>query len=161
MISFTKLKDVKTVLVEDDAMIRNALSMAFKNRDCCLRVCKNAEQGLQTLKEEHFDIIICDFMLPDMNGLEFFKLVGNRPPHILKILISAYGDKKLSYELSRVGVHAFIPKPFSVKQLIHILVHLVEVNQKNHRICLQADSLFEQKYYISGKENKCRHVQKY
>jgi len=69
-------------------------------------------------------------------------LVGNRPPHILKILISAYGDKKLSYELSRVGVHAFIPKPFSVKQLIHILVHLVEVNQKNHRICLQADSLF-------------------
>jgi DNA-binding NtrC family response regulator len=145
MKSFTKLKDVKTVLVEDDAMIRNALSMAFKNKDCCLRVCKNAEQGLQALKEERFDIIICDFRLPDMNGLEFFKLVGNRPSHTLKILISAYGDKKLSSELSRVGVHAFIPKPFSVKQLIHILVHLIEVNQKNQRIFVQADSLAEQK----------------
>ncbi len=143
MESFTQLKDVKTVLVEDDAMIRNALSMAFKNKECCLRVCKNAEQGLQALKEERFDIIICDFRLPDMNGLEFFKLVGNRPPYILKILTSAYDDQKLSSELSRVGVHAFIPKPFSVKQLIQILVHLIEVNQKNQRICAQADSLAE------------------
>lgn len=143
MESFTQLKDVKTVLVEDDAMIRNALSMAFKNKECCLRVCKNAEQGLQALKEERFDIIICDFRLPDMNGLEFFKLVGNRPPYILKILTSAYDDQKLSSELSRVGVHAFIPKPFSVKQLIQILVHLIEVNQKNQRICAQTDSLAE------------------
>jgi len=143
MESFTQLKDVKTVLVEDDAMIRNALSMAFKNKECCLRVCKNAEQGLQALKEERFDIIICDFRLPDMNGLEFFKLVGNRQPYILKILTSAYDDQKLSSELSRVGVHAFIPKPFSVKQLIQILVHLIEVNQKNQRICAQTDSLAE------------------
>ncbi len=146
MKSFTQLKDVKTLLVEDDAMIRNALSMLFKNKDCCLRVCKNAEQGLQALKEERFDIIICAFRLSDMNGLEFFKLVGNRPANILKILISTYGDRELSSELSRVGVHAFIPKPFSVKQLIHILVQLVEVNQKNQRICVQADSLAEQKY---------------
>lgn len=141
MKSFSKLKDMKTLLIEDDAMIRNALSMAFKNKDCCLRVCKNAEQGLQVLKEELFDIIICDFRLPDMNGLEFFKLVGNRPSHILKILISGYGDKKLSSESSQVGVHAFIPKPFSIKQLIHILVQLVEINQKNQRIFVQADSI--------------------
>jgi len=143
MKSFTKLKDIKTLLIEDDAMIRNALSMAFKNKDCCLRVCKNAEQGLQALKKERFDIIICDFRLPDMNGLEFFKLGGNRPSHILKILISAYDDKKVSFELSRGGIHAFIPKPFSVKQLIHILVNLVEVNQKNKRIFVQAGSLAE------------------
>lgn len=148
MNSFAQLKDMKTVLVEDDAMIRNALSMAFKNKDCCLRVCKNAQQGLQALKEERFDIIICDYRLPDMNGLEFFKLVGNRPPHILKILISAYGEKELSSELSRVGVHAFIPKPFSIKQMIHILVHLVEINQKNQHICVQADSLSDQKHYF-------------
>lgn len=161
MKSFTKLKDVKTVLVDDDAMIRNALSMVFKNKDCYLRVCKNVEQGLQALKEERFDIIICDFRLSDMNGLEFFKLVGNRPSHILKILMATYSDEKLSSELSRVGVHAFIPKPFSVKQLTHILVHLVEVNQKNQRICVQAASLAGQKYYILEKENKCCHAKKH
>ena len=130
MKSFSKLKDMKTVLVEDDAMIRNALRMAFKNKDCCLRVCKNAEQGLQALKEERFDIIICDFMLPGMDGLEFFKMADNHQSHILKILISGCGDKELDDESSRIGVHAFIPKPFSIVQLVNSLVHLVEDYRK-------------------------------
>jgi len=143
MKSFTQLKDVKTVLVKDDAMIRNALSMAFKNKDCRLRVCKNGQQGLQDLREERFDIVICDFRLPDMNGIEFFKLMGNRPSHILKILTSAYGDEKLRSQLSRVGVHGFIPKPFSVKQLLHVMVHLVEANRKNRRKSVQNDGFSE------------------
>jgi len=142
MKSFAQLKDVKTLLVEDDAMIRNALSLAFKNKACCLRVCKNGQQGLQALKEERFDIVICDFRLPDMNGLEFFKLMGNRPSHILKILVSAYSDEKLSSELPRVELHAFIPKPFTVKQLVHVLVHLVEANRKTGgNVCRMTASL--------------------
>jgi DNA-binding NtrC family response regulator len=136
MKSFTQLKNMKAVLVEDDAMIRNALSMVFKNKACCLRVCKNGQQGLQALKEESFDIVICDFRLPDMNGLEFFELMGSRPPNILKILISAYGDEKLHSEFPRVGVDAFVPKPFSVKQLVHVLVRLFEEKRKNQAICV-------------------------
>ena len=141
MKSLTQLKDVKTMLVEDDAMIRNALSLAFKNKECCLRVFENGRQGLQALEEERFDIVICDFRLPDMDGLEFFKLADKRPWHISKILISAYGDKKLKSELSREKVHAFIPKPFSVQQLVQILVHVVETNGRNRQICVRADSL--------------------
>ena len=146
MKSFTQLKDMKIVLVEDNAMIRNALSMVFKNKACCLRVCKNGQQGLQALEEERFDIVICDFRLPDMNGLEFFELMGTRPSKILKILISAYGDEKLHSELPRMGVDAFVPKPFSVKQLVHVLVHLVEEKRKNKRICLQDDNFPHKKY---------------
>lgn len=130
MKTFSRLKNLKTFLVDDDEMIRNALAMAFKSKGCCLKVHENAEKGLQALEKEQFDIIICDFRLPGMDGLEFFKLAGNYQPHILKILISAYGDKKLNDESSRIGVHAFIQKPFSVKQLINSLVHLVEDHQK-------------------------------
>ena len=130
MESFSKLKNLKTLLVDDDEMIRNALAMAFKNKGCCLKVSENAEKGLQALEEERFDIIICDFILPGMDGLEFFKSVGNNQSHILKILISAFGDTELICESSRIGVHAFIQKPFSVKQLIDSLVPLVGDHQK-------------------------------
>ena len=130
MKSFSKLKNLKTLLVDDDEMIRNALAMAFKSNGCCLKVYEVAEKGLQALEEERFDIIICDFILPGMDGLEFFKSVGNYQSHILKILISGYGNKELSSKSSRIGVHAFIQKPFSVKQLIDSLVHLVGDHQK-------------------------------
>ena len=137
MESFSKLKNLKTLLVDDDEMIRDALAVAFKNKGCCLKVYENAEKGLQALEEERFDIIICDFRLPGMDGLEFFKLVGNYQSHILKILISAFGDTELNSKSSRIGVHAFIQKPFSVKQLINSLVHLVGDHQKksNRDLC--------------------------
>lgn len=129
MKTFSKLKNLRTLLVDDDEMIRDALAMAFKSKGCCLKVYENAEKGLQALEEECFDIIICDFMLPGMDGLEFFKLVGNYQSHILKILISGHGNKELNDESSRIGVHAFIQKPFSVKQLINSLVSLIEEHQ--------------------------------
>jgi len=130
MKSFGKLKNLKTLLVDDDEMIRDALAVAFKNKGCCLKVYEDAEKGLQALEEERFDIIICDFKLPGMDGLEFFKLVGNYQSHILKILISGYGDKELNSKSSRIGVHAFIQKPFLIKQLIDSLVHLLGDHQK-------------------------------
>ena len=128
--NFSKLKNLKTLLVDDDEMIRNALAMAFKGKGCRLKVYENAEKGLHALKEERFDIIICDLRLPGMDGLEFFKMVDNHQSHILKILISAFSDTELIRESSKIGVHAFISKPFSVKQLIDSLVHLVEDHQK-------------------------------
>jgi len=130
MKTFSKLRNLKTLLVDDDEMIRDALAMAFESNGCCLKVYEVAEKGLQALEEERFDIIICDFRLPGMDGLEFFKLVGNYQSHILKILISGYGDKELNSKSSRIGVHAFIQKPFSVKQLIDSLVRLVGNHQK-------------------------------
>ena len=132
MESFSKLKNLKTLLVDDDVMIRDALAMAFKNKGCCLKVYENAEKGLQALEDERFDIIICDFMLPGMDGLEFFKVADNYQSHILKILISGHGDKELSSKSSRIGVHAFIQKPFLVKQLIDSMVHLVGDHQKKN-----------------------------
>ena len=50
MESFSKLKNLKTLLVDDDEMIRNALAMAFKSKGCCLKVYENAEKGLQALE---------------------------------------------------------------------------------------------------------------
>lgn len=143
MTTFSKLKNFKTLLVDDDEMIRNALVMAFKSKGCCLKVYENAEKGLQALEKERFDIIICDLRLPGMDGLEFFKMANNHPSHILKVLISAFGDPELICESSRIGVHAFIQKPFSVKQLIDSLVNLVEAHQKknNEDLCTMTGPL--------------------
>ena len=55
---FNQLKQVKTLLVDDDELIRDSLSMAFKNKGCSMRVAGTAEEGLQAVNQEKFDIII-------------------------------------------------------------------------------------------------------
>jgi DNA-binding NtrC family response regulator len=118
---FNQLKQVKTLLVDDDELIRDSLSMAFKNKGCSMRVAGTAEEGLQAISEEKFDIIISDFRLPGMNGLEFLKLATINHPDTVNILITAYRDEYLFTEAVRIGVTEFIDKPFSVKALAELL----------------------------------------
>ena len=69
---FRKLAKMKTLLVDDDEMIRDALSLAFMNKGCFLQATETAEEGLRTLEKESFDII-SDLKLPGIDGLEFSK----------------------------------------------------------------------------------------
>jgi DNA-binding NtrC family response regulator len=118
---FNELKQVKTLLVDDDELIRDSLKIAFANKGCSMRVAETAEEGLQAIKEEQFDIIISDFRLPGMNGLDFLKLATRTHPQAVNILITAYRDEYLFTEAIRMGVTEFIDKPFSVKALAELL----------------------------------------
>ena len=128
---FNQLKQVKTLLVDDDELIRDSLSMAFKNKGCFMRVAGTAEEGLQAINQEKFDIIISDFRLPGMNGLEFLKLATLNHPESVNILITAYRDEYLFTEAIRIGVTEFIDKPFSVKALVTLLALSMERKAKN------------------------------
>jgi DNA-binding NtrC family response regulator len=128
---FNKLKRVKTLLVDDDELIRDALCMAFKNKGCFMRAAESAEEGLNAIKEEQFDVIISDFRLPGINGLDFLKVAAVTHPHAVNILITAYRDEYMFSEAIRVGVTEFIEKPFSVKVLVNMLALALKRQEKN------------------------------
>jgi DNA-binding NtrC family response regulator len=118
---FNELKQVKTLLVDDDEFIRDSLSMAFHNKGCSMRVAETAEEGLKALQEETFDIIISDLRLPGIDGLKFLKMAAMTHPQAVKFLITAYKDNHIFSEAIRMGVHEFIEKPFAVKAFIELL----------------------------------------
>jgi len=121
MNSFNDLKKLKTLLVDDDELIRDSLKMAFSAKGCAMRVAETAEEGLEAIEEEQFDIIISDFRLPGMNGLDFIKRAAFSQPEAVKFLITAYRDDHIFSEALRMGVNEFIEKPFSVKALVALL----------------------------------------
>jgi len=128
---FNELKQVKTLLVDDDELIRDSLSIAFKNKGCLIRAAESAEEGLKAIKEEQFDIIISDFRLPGINGLDFLKLATVTHPNAVHILITAYRDDYMFSEAIRMGVAEFIQKPFSVKALVALLAFALKRQEKN------------------------------
>jgi len=118
---FSQLKKVKTLLVDDDELIRNSLSMAFTTKGCFLKTTETAEQGLKALEEEKFDIVISDFRLPGIDGLRFLRLATLMQPDSIKLLITAYKDDHILSEALRYGISEFMEKPFSVKALVELL----------------------------------------
>ncbi len=122
MDAFDELKQVKTLLVDDDEFIRNSLELAFKTKGCPLQVAQSAEEGLKAIKEQPFDIIISDLRLPGMSGLDFLKLTTVTHPDAIRFLITAYRDDRFVSEAIRSGIHQFIDKPFTINFLVSMLV---------------------------------------
>ena len=130
---FDNLKKKKTLLVDDDELIRDSLSIAFRNKGCFLQAAETAEEGLQALKRESFDIIISDFVLPRMNGLEFLKLATTSHPNIQKILITGYGDDNIAAKALEIGIHKLVEKPFTVKALLDSLSMMIENGERKRQ----------------------------
>ena len=128
---YQKLKGLKLLLIDDDEWVRDSLCLFFESEGCQILTLETAEEGLNALNKQDFDIIIIDYRLPGLDGLEFLRRVQKRHPAAMKILISAYGSKKLITEARKLGVHDYIPKPFTSEAIEASLNRLIENRDKN------------------------------
>ena len=129
---FDKLKGMKILLIDDDEWIRDSLSLFFEFEPCAFRALETAELGLKELEGKDYDIIILDYRLPGMNGLEFLKRIQGTHPQVIKILITAYGSKEIFSQAIELGVHDFIDKPFSTKAIEDSLSRLTEEREQKN-----------------------------
>lgn len=127
---FSRLKDMTILLIDDDEWIRHSLSLLFEGEGCPLVALETAEEGLQALKNQDYDIIIADYRLPRMDGLEFLKRIQESHRHAMKILITAYGNEKVVNEANRIGIEGFIEKPFTAKTIEESLSRLIEEREE-------------------------------
>ena len=125
MDALAKLKTLKTLLVDDDPFIRDAMKLAFKRKQFSLCTADTAEEALKAMHAESFDVIISDFKLPGISGLTFLKQAAAAQPGSIKVLISATGSDEEVSEAYRIGADDFLPKPFTLETLLATLrMHL-------------------------------------
>ncbi len=115
---------MKILLVDDDEWIRDSVGLLFEAEGCDLLALETAEEGLKALSHQNYDIIISDYKLPGMDGLEFLKQIQGSHPNAIKIMITAYMNAFLVSEGKKIGVQDFIAKPFSSETLEASLARL-------------------------------------
>jgi len=127
MTFFEKMKNLHLLLIDDDEWIRDSMRLFFENEGCDLTTLETAEQAMELVKKEPFDVIISDFRLPGIDGIEFFRRTPQLNASPLKILITAYMSKKVSSDAKKAGVDDLIEKPFKPetieKSLSRLLSH--------------------------------------
>lgn len=111
---------IKILIVDDTYSMRRIVantlrSLGFKN---CVDV-ESAEAALSLLKRESFDLIMSDWNMPGMSGLEFLQKVRSSPEHkhIPFMMVTAEGNKENVISAVKAGVSQYIVKPFSKEQL--------------------------------------------
>ena len=103
----------KILLVDSSKRIRDALSLFFEFEEWDFIAVKTPEEALKVLQNDDYDVIVADYYLPGLNGLEFLNHIKSRFPKTEEILTTAYGDRKLVEEAKEAGIRDVIQKPFS------------------------------------------------
>lgn len=122
---FSRLKDKKILLVDDDEWIRDSLTLYFGTEGCHMMAVETAEEGMELLKQQGYDIILIDYKLPGMDGLTFSKKIQEMRLDAVKILITAYKTKEVVSEARQIGIQDLIDKPFTIKTIEDSLSRLI------------------------------------
>ena len=110
---FSKLRNMKILLIDDDEWIRDSLGIFFEAEGCSIAAVETAEEALEALRSQDYDIIITDYKLPGMDGIEFLRQIRTSQPSAIKILITAYKSELVIEEAKKAGVQHLIAKPFT------------------------------------------------
>ena len=128
---FSKIREMKILLIDDDEWIRDSLSIFFEAEGCHVLALETAEEGLSAIKDQAFDLIIVDYKLPGMDGLEFLKRIHNTQPGAIKVLITAYRNDSVVSEAKKLKIQGFIEKPFTSDTIIESLAYLIKMRDRN------------------------------
>jgi DNA-binding NtrC family response regulator len=120
----SKINDKKILFVDSSKRIRAALNLFFEFEECEFLAVETPEEALKVLQNDIYDIIVADYYLPGLNGLEFLNHVKSNFPNTTEILTTSYGDKKLVEEAKAAGIRDIIQKPFSAETLV---LHLSQI----------------------------------
>lgn len=130
---FSKLRNMKILIIDDDEWIRDSLRIFFEAEGCFVVVLETAEEGLAELKYQTYGLIIVDYKLPGLNGLEFLKRTHDEHSDAMKVLITAYRTDSVISEARKLKIHGFIEKPFTSESLMDSLAHLIEMREFRQR----------------------------
>jgi DNA-binding NarL/FixJ family response regulator len=119
---------IKVAIVEDRREIRDALTMLINGTDgfrCC-GAYRTMEEALDKIKGEVEDVVLSDIGLPGMSGIEGIRILKERYPNLLLLMLSVYDDDERIFDALCAGACGYLLKRTSPARLIECLKEAVQ-----------------------------------
>lgn len=110
----------KILVIEDEAAIRRVLVKILSEESDAYQVSEAEDglKGIETLKKEDFDLVLCDIKMPKMDGVEVLENAKKLKPEIPFVMISGHGDLDTAVNTMRLGAFDYISKPPDLNRLL-------------------------------------------
>ncbi len=107
----------KLLIVDDEESIREMLSVLFASEDFEIEQAESVSAARAQVAGQEFDIVLCDILMPDGNGLELLREIKAEEPSPAVIMMTAYTSTKSAVEAMKLGAFQYVSKPFDVDEL--------------------------------------------
>ncbi|WP_421806774.1 sigma-54-dependent transcriptional regulator [Flagellimonas sp.] len=118
----------KILVIEDESAIRRVLVkiLAEENDSYNVVEAEDGLAGMEVIKKEDFDLVLCDIKMPKMDGVEVLEAAKKIKPEIPFIMISGHGDLDTAVNTMRLGAYDYISKPPDLNRLLTTVRNALE-----------------------------------
>jgi len=111
------MDNYRIMVIDDEKIVGDMAKMSLENEGYKVETFLNAEPALARLKEEKFDVVVTDYKMKGIDGMEVLRTVKSLYPETKVIMITAFANLDTAIEALRGDVHDFFPKPVKIKEL--------------------------------------------
>lgn len=121
----------KILIIEDEAAIRRVLVkiLAEENEAYEVDQAEDGAAGFEKIKNQDFDLILCDIKMPKMDGIELLESVKKIKPEVPVVMISGHGDMETAIHSMRLGAFDYISKPPDLNRLLNTVRNALDKKQ--------------------------------
>ncbi|MDD5438749.1 MAG: hybrid sensor histidine kinase/response regulator [Candidatus Omnitrophica bacterium] len=137
-------KQISVVILDDEQNVLNALMRLFKDEPFGVAVTTDHAGALSLLEKETIKVVVSDHRMPAITGIEFLKMVKERYPDIMRILITGHVDLEIAEDAINKGeVYRFINKPWDDSALKITIRDAIDKFDLTEKIKVQNKELIE------------------
>jgi CheY-like chemotaxis protein len=139
--------NLKILLIDDDKRVLSALKSLAAEEGLSVTACENGLDGIRNCREDRYDLVITDLMLPGASGLDVLREARKENPETLVVLITGYASLESAVQAIREGAYDYVAKPFKLEE-IRILIHnaseRIRLVHENRRLLRELQAAYAQ-----------------
>ena len=113
------------LLVDDEKVLRLSLQSNLKREGFEVASAESAETAITLLRHRSYDLLLTDYLMEGINGVELMRQARELYPDINVIVFSGYAEENLADQITRLGADAFFCKPIEFEDLLKLICKIV------------------------------------
>lgn len=128
----------KILIVDDEENVRNALRRSLRKEGYELFFAAEPGEALAVLSRQEVDLVLSDHLMPNMTGLELLKVVRDRYPGCMRMILTGHADMQTAIDAINHGeIYRFLTKPWDdvdLKVTLHLAFEQLDLERENRRL---------------------------
>jgi DNA-binding NtrC family response regulator len=118
------------LIIDDDLMILMILKQTLTKAGYGVLTASSGEEGILSLANSNIDLVLTDYMMPGMTGIEVLNTIKKNKPLVPVIMLTAHGDVPLTIKAIQLGASDFIEKPIQSKELVEVIKRTLDIQEQ-------------------------------
>lgn len=115
------LREGRVMFVDDEEGVRNSWERYFRDRGLKTETAPDGATAIDRLSHQPVDVVVSDMRMPGKNGLELLEWLHTRQPDTRFIMLTGYGDRRLEWDVRKLGAVEYLEKPIAPDVLAHAI----------------------------------------